>query len=186
MKKQCGNTQLAALITLGYVCVPADSIGHQTIPTTLSASRTSTVTFYVLKHKVVILPIKEAITYMESLVKLMRYRFKCLRDEWHEKAHQSIVINQNMVQRHLVPMSKKIIADINQSINAIREVLSSPNQYDEQINKDIIAFGRSLAAYQYIFEEILNFIEQTHPPKKVLKGVPPQLTTKQVKMLIRA
>ncbi|HGJ5862941.1 MAG TPA: hypothetical protein ACHBZ9_05475 [Arsenophonus nasoniae] len=166
MKKQCGNTQLAALITLGYVCVPADSIGHQTIPTTLSASRTSTVTFYVLKHKVVILPIKEAITYMESLVKLMRYRFKFLRDEWHEKAHQSIVINQNTVQRHLVPMNKKIIANINQIINAIREVLSSPNQYDEQINKDIIAFGRSLAAYQYMFEETLNFIKQIHSLKK--------------------
>lgn len=181
--KKSKITSMAAALAVALAPVPASSIGNHDV--SVSSRSSSTFTFQSVKDSVVFLPIDEATGYIRNLADRMSIHRANIRAEWEEKRTPiRMEKHKKQTQEGLVIMRGYV--DVCASlIDAVRIALKNIPESDVELRQEIVSFGRAVASVRYTIEDIFNFIEATHPPKKTTE-VLPNVTAEEVHALIRS
>lgn len=176
-------SSMAAALAVALAPVPASSIGNHDV--SVSSHSTSTLSLQSVKDSVVFLPINEAAGYMRNLADRMKVHRANIRAEWEEKrAPIRMEKHKKETQEGLVIMRRYV--DVCAAlIDAIRIALKDIPASDAELRQEIVSFGRAVASVRYTIEDIFNFIEATHPPKKTTDALP-NVTAEEVHALIRS
>ncbi|WP_456309415.1 hypothetical protein [Serratia proteamaculans] len=174
---------MAAALAVALAPVPASSIGHHDI--SISRYNSSTLSLQDVKDSVAFLPIGEATSYMLNLADRMKFHRANLRAEWEEKGIPIALKNQKKETREGFDTLFRHIAVCASFIEAARLALKSIPPADEELRGEVMAFARSAATLRYTIEDILAFIDSTHPPKKVSDSAL-NVTTEEIHALIRS
>lgn len=176
-------SQIAAAFALALAPVPATSLGVSEV---CGSSGIST-TFSVNPGEVVFLPIDQATDYMLEQSGRLKVYIRMLKDEWESNpAPVEMAKQSSLVQKHLLNELNKR-ADLARGFLAAARLAVSNDKIkeDEKIFSQIKKFARSASGLLYTIEELLSFIEQTHPLKATSSALE-ELNPAEVKSMIRA
>ncbi|WP_181377707.1 hypothetical protein [Limnobaculum xujianqingii] len=165
MKAQAKKMTIPAIVAAlmaSLAPVPANTLGYSDIA--LSPVDANT-TLQALPGSVAYLHISDATTYLQIMTDRLHFHLRNLRSEWEEKQMPIAIERQSsIVQKHLVRELGKRIVLAKKFVDAVKLVLDETD--DDNLRREIVSFGRAAATLRYTAEDILSFIEQTHPPKK--------------------
>ena len=176
-------SSMAAALAVALAPVPASSIGHHDV--SISRYNSSTLSLQDVKDSVAFLPIGEATNYMLNLADRMKIHRANLRAEWEEKGTPIALKNQKKETQEGFESLFRHIAVCASFIEAARLALKRIPETDKKLRGEVMAFARSAATLRYTIEDILAFIDSTHPAKKTSDSVL-DVTAEEVHSLIRS
>lgn len=176
-------SSMAAALAVALAPVPASSIGNHDV--SVSSHSTSTLSLQSVKDSVVFLPINEAAGYMRNLADRMKVHRANIRAEWEEKRTPIRMEKHKKETQEGLVIMRRYVDVCAALIDAIRIALKDIPASDAELRQEIVSFGRAVASVRYTIEDIFNFIEATHPPKKTTDGLP-NVTAEDVHALIRS
>lgn len=182
-----GNMQvssISAALAISLAPVPVNSIGYSDaavsqFPAPVGLSLQS------IKDQIAYLPIGEATRYMLNIAERMRFHHAALRASWEMNPGPIELDMQDEDIRDGMANIERYIKLSANFIEAVKLVLESLPETEQELKKAIISFGRATAQLRYALEDTLKFIEATHPPKKTV-SLSLNVSDDDVHALIRA